>query len=359
MKRIYYVLAFALFMASIPAPAQTWEIGGNGRAAQTQNGNKQSTGPQATQESSKHKASVSDDDLKLQVNRRFGTDAALRNVLVDVQNRVVVLSGTVPTRADRKRADHLAKSVAGVRRVRDFLEVDANATSTGSNEPANARSTTRARGNATVARRRKITHGAGPDVAAKERNSNSGQTAIGAQTPGTSPASTQAGAVSGNSGGISGVAASTAASQGGSSASTNGSIASRSSGSSLPAASGANAKGLSSSETPSTIPGMHPEVNTDTLKGQIENAIHNDPTMAGANVEVNVASDAIELSGNVPSGKQKTTAWRIAESYAFNKRVQDKIVVTRPANSRGNSASGQSSPATSTMPSSNNSGQPR
>src|SRR5262249_8078237 len=46
---------------------------------------------------------------------------------------------TVPSKADKKRAVRLAKLVPGVRKVHDSLTIDANASSSGDNEPSNAR----------------------------------------------------------------------------------------------------------------------------------------------------------------------------------------------------------------------------
>ncbi len=327
MKRNFYFLAFVLLLASVYVPAQTWEIGGNGAARPAQNSKNPGPAEGAKDGKGRHKASISDDDLKQQVNQKFGANATWRNIQVEVQNRTVVLSGTVPTRADRKRASRLAKTVAGVRRVKDYLTVDANATSSGSNEPTyagNAAHTHSASGS-TIARRRSASRA--PRVAARKQNSTASASAPAIGGP-ASGANGTSGTTSATTGGISGAAASAAANQSGSTATTNGSIASSPSNS--PAASSAKPRDLSASETPSTIPGMRPEINTDTLKGQIENAIRNDPTMAGTNVGVNVGPDIIELSGNVPSGKQKTTAWRIAQSYAFDKHIQDKIVVLRP-----------------------------
>jgi osmotically-inducible protein OsmY len=43
---------------------------------------------------------------------------------------------------------------------------------------------------------------------------------------------------------------------------------------------------------------------------------------------VNVTDSTIELSGTVPTGKEKQTAKRIAQSYAGNRKVIDRLTVT-------------------------------
>ena len=43
---------------------------------------------------------------------------------------------------------------------------------------------------------------------------------------------------------------------------------------------------------------------------------------------VNMNGDNVELSGSVPSGKERTTAMRIAQSFAGNHKVVDHMTVT-------------------------------
>jgi osmotically-inducible protein OsmY len=64
------------------------------------------------------------------------------------------------------------------------------------------------------------------------------------------------------------------------------------------------------------------------LKTQIETAFKNEPTLAGASIIVNVTETTIELSGSVPTGKERQTAKRIAQSFAGNRRVEDRLTVT-------------------------------
>ena len=143
MKRFHWILVFAVMIAVSYAPAQTWELGKDGsvtakQTADNKGAKKQSANNQANPKA-QGKGSNADADLKQQVNQKFGTDAALRYILVEVQNANIILSGTVPTKADKKRAVHLAKLVPGVHKVHDSLTIDANASSSSDNEPTNAR----------------------------------------------------------------------------------------------------------------------------------------------------------------------------------------------------------------------------
>ncbi len=69
-------------------------------------------------------------------------------------------------------------------------------------------------------------------------------------------------------------------------------------------------------------------VDSATLKGQLESAYQAEPTLTGSNIQVNVNDTTVELTGTVPTGKEKTTAKRIAQSYAGNRKVVDKMTVT-------------------------------
>jgi hypothetical protein len=111
---------------------------------------------------------------------------------------------------------------------------------------------------------------------------------------------------------------------------------------------------------------MRPLTSTATLKGQIENALRNDAQVGSSNLNVNVTDNTIELSGNVPTGRERTAAYRIAQSFAFNRRVQDRMTVTgrgnavaNPATPSGNVGSGKpavGSAATPKIPKSNAAG---
>ncbi len=96
-----------------------------------------------------------------------------------------------------------------------------------------------------------------------------------------------------------------------------------------PGAAGAGAVGAPTQETvpqerTSETGGMAP----DQLKAQLDQALQKEPTLASCNISSNVNADSIELSGSCPTGKEKETARRMAQSLAGNRRVVDRITVT-------------------------------
>ncbi len=66
----------------------------------------------------------------------------------------------------------------------------------------------------------------------------------------------------------------------------------------------------------------------EKMRQDINTALKNEPTLSNANVSVNVTSDRIILTGSVPTGKDRQTAKRIAQSYAGGREVVDKLTVT-------------------------------
>jgi hypothetical protein len=70
-----------------------------------------------------------------------------------------------------------------------------------------------------------------------------------------------------------------------------------------------------------------------SLKGQLDQAYQSEPSLSGSSIQVDVSEAAIQLTGSVPTGKEKTTAKRIAQSYAGNRKVVEKLTVTGKSNS--------------------------
>ncbi len=89
-----------------------------------------------------------------------------------------------------------------------------------------------------------------------------------------------------------------------------------------------NTKPESANGAPSAT-GMTFAADTDakTLQGEIDSALKSDPALANSQLNVNVDDSQITLTGTVPTGKEKVTATRIAQSYAGNRRVQDKVSI--------------------------------
>ena|SRR5436190_2181107 len=86
------------------------------------------------------------DDGWLWVKTRFDLAAAddLRDstINVDLDNAVVTLSGTVASAEQKARAETIAKSVAGVKSVKNTLKVVANTNSNAANTNANQKKST-------------------------------------------------------------------------------------------------------------------------------------------------------------------------------------------------------------------------
>ena len=74
-----------------------------------------------------------------------------------------------------------------------------------------------------------------------------------------------------------------------------------------------------------TLPAVAKE--TIELESQIQNALGKDPTLIRDSVRVAVSEEAVELTGNVATSRERLTATRIAQSYAGSKRVVSRITV--------------------------------
>jgi len=275
--------------------------------------------------------------LRTQVMQQFSTQG-FNNVQVAVDDGKVTLTGSVPSKEDRKRAKELAKAVPGVKSVKEKLTIDANApaasagTSTSGSADMSAQQNTAGSisGNTTAA---SGTQSAAPSASASTSTSTGSSTtggvsgAASASTPSSTSTSGQ------TTGGVSG------------STTTTGDAASMS-GNSTPGTTAGATAGQTTGTTAATTGATGSTASeTSDLQGKIENALKAEPTLSSSSVMVNVSGDNIELSGSVPSGKQKQTAKRIAQSFAGNRKVVDRITVT------GNAA--PSSTAPQTQPQSN------
>lgn len=64
------------------------------------------------------------------------------------------------------------------------------------------------------------------------------------------------------------------------------------------------------------------------LQQKIEAALHSEPTLSGSDLTVTVTDDEINLIGTVGSGKDRTTASRIVQSFGENRKVKEKVNVS-------------------------------
>ena len=63
------------------------------------------------------------------------------------------------------------------------------------------------------------------------------------------------------------------------------------------------------------------------IQGQIQNKLATEPLLANTGVEASVDDNSVLLSGTVENEQQHDLALRIAQSYAGDRRIIDKIQV--------------------------------
>ncbi len=119
MKKIYLILVFALTVALVPFTiAQDTTSQNSSTAASTQGDNAGNNSAVAS------KSGAEDASLTQQVQSKFSQDPAFVNVQASVTNGTALITGTVASKADEKRANDLAKSVTGVKHVKDQLTLN-------------------------------------------------------------------------------------------------------------------------------------------------------------------------------------------------------------------------------------------
>ncbi len=329
-------------------------------------------------------ARVDDSVLERELHDQFSRNPDMANVQVQVEKGVVTLEGSVPTKDDRKKAKQIAESVPGVRKVREKLEVkpggasagmssnslgvSAGADTTGNAEQQNntagsiAGNTTAASGTqtgtsamgqagASTSTEPSMNPGTTPSTSSpattEPNNAPPSTPPISSNEPGGAASSGSVASTGGVSGSaIAGLQAPTSSATSGNVGAASGSpAATRSGGSATEQNSGQSEEGASGSFM--TVP------DGASLRGQIQTSFQNDPTLANQNININVTRDTIELSGAVPSGKQKQTARRIADSYAAGRKVVDHMTVggsgqeVKQGNSADAPGSGKSNASTS------------
>jgi osmotically-inducible protein OsmY len=220
---------------------------------------------------------LTDATVQSNVQGKLASDAAFKSVVVSVRGGVVDLTGTVPSEPDQKRVKEMVSRVAGVKNVTDHLSIGEAGAAAAS--PAGA---------------------AVPQTAQSETTKNT------------------AGSIAGNAGAIGTTTGDTTP--------TNPAVTTQSdtgTGTSVQDAQSQGQKNL----TNANGLGMTPDVDSTTLRSQIDSALKSDPSLSNAQLSVDVNATQITLSGSVPSGKEKQTAVRIAQSYAGNRRGSDKVTL--------------------------------
>jgi len=269
----------------------------------------QATAPDQNQTSN---TAPDNDALAQQVQQKLSTEPALKDVQVEAKKGVVTLSGSVASKADRKHAEELAKSVPGVKKVHAKLKVNPNAAATTSGAAETP----------------------APSAAGSEAGNTEAQAGVkqGNQEPGSMTSSTQAQNQGGaeNRSAEQGQMNSQAQQQSPSTAQTEpGQQQSPSTAQTQPgqAQPGMTQQGVQTPNAGSNNQ-MGTNANATQIQSEIQNAISQQGTLSGSNIQVNVTDTDVELTGNVATQDQKQTAERIAGSYAANRRVVNHITVS-------------------------------
>jgi osmotically-inducible protein OsmY len=290
-----------------------------------QSANKESSTKEAEDTSSKNKADKN--AISQQLHDKFASDPALSNVKFHVNKAVVTLTGKVDSADEVARAKELAMSVDGVKSVRNRLKVaSSSAAAAGPDTHANseAKNTT-----PDVDKNAAGEQGINPTASgspAKDASGTNTATSTGGNTS-TTPTTTASGNTAPSAAGS--IAGNTSAASG---TQTSSGSTSPSGSSSLPAS--------DQSSSAASTPQSSASGDSATLQSTIQDKLKNEPLLSSSSVNVNVTESAIELSGTVATGKEKQTAERIAQSYAGNRKVVDRITVT----GNGNGSSGQAAP---------------
>jgi hypothetical protein len=89
------------------------------------------------------------------------------------------------------------------------------------------------------------------------------------------------------------------------------------------------------------LPGtpLAPDGDNQELREQILNVLRAHSSLASSSFEVEVSDSQIELSGSVPTAREKEIARRIAQSYGNNRSVADTKVGVRNAGAQSTPAS--------------------
>jgi osmotically-inducible protein OsmY len=312
------------------------------------------TGGQSAASSSK--TASNDGDLTQQLQSKFGQDPAFANVQISVTNATATVTGSVPAKADKKRAKEVAKSIPGVKHVKDQLTINPSAgkstNSENNNKPADASINSGTNNSAATAASNSTNPSNGQTSATSNNlNSQASSTTGAANASSASAATSEAKENTSSAPQNTGNAANenNMAGQGSPSSSTSAPATTQS-------ATGSNAIGANvggaSSASPSSSSEAGISINdTATLQSQIQNALQNEPTLRNDSVNVTVTDSTIELSGNVQNGKEKETARRIASSFAGNRRVKDRVTLSGKgaASTSPNSSSLSGNPASTVV----------
>jgi osmotically-inducible protein OsmY len=289
----------------------------NSAPAPNRNASPQPVSKSESKPAAKASSTVSDKELEKQVEEQFAHKAEFQNVKITVTGGVVTLEGSVPTKYERQQARGLARSVNGVKRVKERLTLSGGGVS---GPGVVAHRTVTAHNNAgSISGDLKAKAGAVKGTSAMSQMPS--KSAAPSLNRGTQPASVPPG----NMGGTAGAAVGTPAPTSNSTPPPSSSIG----------AGAATTQQIGQPIARATAPQDQQQgtgfglttVDTANLASKINSALKNDPALANNNVMVNIGDQGVEVTGTVDTGKEKVTAMRIAQSYAGNFKVVDRITL--------------------------------
>jgi osmotically-inducible protein OsmY len=252
--------------------------------------------------------------IERQVAAQFAHKAEFQDVKVSVVDGVVTLEGSVPTKIERRQAKALARSVNGVKKVQERLTTS-GAGVAGPGTYANTETT--AQNNAGT-----ISGNAAANAAAAQGTNATARTSDTGVTPNSNAGMEPAAATPGNVGGMTGTAVGNTPA----SAPPSSNIGAGAQTTQGPPPPMVRATGPKAAAPGTANFGLSP-VDPAGLASKINTALKNEPTLAKNHVMVNVSDQGIEVTGNVDTGKEKLTAMRIAQSYAGNFKVVDRVTL--------------------------------
>jgi hyperosmotically inducible periplasmic protein len=284
---------------------------------------------------------VDDQTIQRQVHEQLATNPDFQGVQVSASKGDVTLSGTVPNKNAKKEAKKLARSVPGVKKVKEDVTVASNGAAASSSSVGNQAGTS---GSTTGVSGEAPSQGSMSEQPPASANPNNTPNANPSTPPNAPPQSNfmPQSAQSGSSADQNSGAAPNATTQNPSAEDSGRAPSAGQSGSvSSPEGQTGSANSQANGES------------SDQVKKDIQTAFTNEPTLSSSNVTVDATADTITLSGSAPSEKDRDEARRIAQSFAGNRKIVDNISV-----SGGAGAGMGSSPTSNVNPSSNSSSTP-
>ncbi len=229
------------------------------------------------------RAKVSDPELQSAVQSKLSGDPAFSGVQSNVENGKVELTGTVSSKDEKKRLKKEITSIAGVRGIKNDVQVNENKGSANSSQGSTGSADANSQNTA-------------GSIAGNSQSSTREATSPGAPSAGTADSS-QTGSMSAQN--------------------------SAQAGSNMPQSdTTAQSNGAQAS---SSAAGSADD--SAQLQQQIDRGIKTDPSLAQSSIAVSVNDTSVNLSGTVMSDAAKKNAERIAQSYAANRKVNNNIEV--------------------------------